>query len=46
MSRYLNDAVVGQWYLRQDTGETFWVTDQTMSPGLSRFRPPDGDLDD
>ena len=40
------DAVVGQWYLRQDTGETFWVTDQDNESGTVEIQTSDGDLDE
>jgi hypothetical protein len=40
------DAVVGHWYLRQDTGETFWVTDQDNESGTVEIQTSDGDLDE
>ncbi|SRR5581483_6060228 len=37
---------VGQWYTRQDTGETFWVTDYDDDGGTVEIQMSDGDLDE
>ena len=42
----IRDAVVGQWYLRQDTGEMFWVTDYDDESGTVEIQTLDGDLDE
>src|SRR3981189_2791160 len=42
----IRDAVVGQWYLRQDTGEMFWVTDYDDESGTVEIQTLDGDHDE
>ena len=37
---------VGQWYARQDTGQTFWVTDYDSRSGNIEIQMSDGDLDE
>ena len=38
--------IVGQWYARQDTGQTFWVTDYDSRSGTVDIQMSDGDLDE
>jgi hypothetical protein len=42
----IRDALVGQWYLRRDTGETFLVTDYDDESGTVEIQTSDGDLDE
>jgi hypothetical protein len=42
----IHDALVGQWYLRRDTGETFWVTDYDDESRTVEIQTSDGDLDE
>src|SRR5262249_45686240 len=42
----IGDPVIGQWYLRQDTGETFLVMDYDDASGTVEIQMADGDLDE
>ena len=42
----VGNPVVGQWYTRQDTGQTFWVTDYDSRSGIVDIQMSDGDLDE
>jgi len=42
----IRNALVGQWYLRRDTGETFLVTDYDDESGTVEIQTSDGDLDE
>jgi hypothetical protein len=43
---HIRDALIGQWYLRRDTGETFLVTDCDEESETVEIQTSDGDLDE
>jgi hypothetical protein len=43
---HIRDALIGQWYLRRDTGETFLVTDHDEESETVEIQTSDGDLDE
>jgi len=43
---HIRDALIGQWYLRRDTGETFLVTNYDEESETVEIQTSDGDLDE
>jgi uncharacterized protein DUF6763 len=42
----IGDPILDQWYLREDTGETFVVTDYDERSGTVEIQDSSGDLDE
>ena len=42
----IGHVVVGQWYLREDSGEKFLVTEYDEDSGTVEIQTADGDLDE